>query len=258
MSKNKGYNSILFLTTLSVYLGLVLVGAPSSVLAQQVALTQRFEIQNEFESEDDLDKKPDDETLEGFLLVRLDAALNEFVEDLRELNSRGKYKSNLSFSTGYSYNYCSGGRDDGTSSISFDRDQDKKIFDLQIKLRKNLNIANVVRNIEELPNFIEASVNDTFSNDQTHLCKKFIVGFSLDKSEFDLSISFSQNSQNALITAENLNSLFSIKALNAQNAVSKQFYENTRAKAENQYISVVTRLPRGSLNALVKSEKQAN
>ena len=61
MSNSKNYNSIVFLTTLSVYLGLVLVGATPSVLAQQAALAQKFEIQNEIEIEDDLDKKPDDE-----------------------------------------------------------------------------------------------------------------------------------------------------------------------------------------------------
>ena len=68
MSNSKNYNSIVFLTTLSVYLGLVLVGATPSVLAQQAALAQRFEIQNEIEIEDDLDKKPDDENLQNKIM----------------------------------------------------------------------------------------------------------------------------------------------------------------------------------------------
>jgi len=59
MSNRKNYNSIVFLTTLSVYLGLVLVGAPP-VLAQ-AALTQKIEIQHEAEIRDDLDKKPDED-----------------------------------------------------------------------------------------------------------------------------------------------------------------------------------------------------
>jgi hypothetical protein len=58
MSARKGQNSILFLTTLSVYLGLVLVGATPQVLAQ-AALTRNFAIQTEIEAEDDLDKKPE-------------------------------------------------------------------------------------------------------------------------------------------------------------------------------------------------------
>lgn len=61
MSNSKNYNSIVFLTTLSVYLGLVLVSATPPVLAH-AALSQKFEIQNEIEKEDDLDKNPDDES----------------------------------------------------------------------------------------------------------------------------------------------------------------------------------------------------
>jgi hypothetical protein len=58
MTNRKAQNSILFLTTLSVYLGLVLVGG-SPVFAH-AALTQRFELVNELETDDDLDKKPGD------------------------------------------------------------------------------------------------------------------------------------------------------------------------------------------------------
>ena len=60
MNKRNNYNSIVFLTTLSVYLGLVLVGAPP-ILAH-AAMTRHFDIQNEIEVKDDLDKNPDDET----------------------------------------------------------------------------------------------------------------------------------------------------------------------------------------------------
>ena len=92
MSDSKKYNSIVFLTTLSVYLGLVLVGATPSVLAQQAALAQRFEIQNEIEIEDDLDKKPDDEKLD--FSKTLDDYFNEvgdFVSDLQKLHQIEKF-----------------------------------------------------------------------------------------------------------------------------------------------------------------------
>jgi hypothetical protein len=61
MSEKKKNNSLIFLTTLSVYLGLVLVGANSPVLAQ-AALARNFDIHEEIEFKDDLDKKPDDES----------------------------------------------------------------------------------------------------------------------------------------------------------------------------------------------------
>ncbi len=251
MSKNKASNSILFLTTLSVYLGLVLVGASPSVLAQQAALSQKFEIQKEIETEDDLDKNPDEESLEQYLLVRLDDALNAFAGDLRELERNGKYNRKAYFSTGYSCEYCTDGSSTGTSGIAL-VSKYEEFFDLQIKLRKKLNITISGRDADYLPNYVGASVADG-----NEFCKRFSIGFSLDKSEFEVDIRLTQNPQTESITAENLNSLFSIKALNAQNPVTKQVYTNTKAKAENQYVIVTTRLARGSLDALVKSEKQA-
>ena len=55
----KSHNSILFLTTLGVYLGLILVGATPQVLAQ-AATTKQFTIREEVSISDDLDKQPDD------------------------------------------------------------------------------------------------------------------------------------------------------------------------------------------------------
>jgi hypothetical protein len=58
VDKRKGQNSILFLTTLGVYLGLVLVGATPQVLAN-AATTRNFDIRDEIEFQDKLDKDPD-------------------------------------------------------------------------------------------------------------------------------------------------------------------------------------------------------
>ncbi len=65
MTSRKHQNSILVLATLGVYLGLVLVGATPQVWAQ-AAMTQQFDVKDEIEVKDDLDKKPkkvDDETV---------------------------------------------------------------------------------------------------------------------------------------------------------------------------------------------------
>lgn len=91
MSSSKNYNSIVFLTTLSVYLGLVLVGATPSVAAHQAALTPRFEIQNEIEIEDDLDKNPDEDLL-ALEISNLVSELNKFSEKgLFDWNSTNKF-----------------------------------------------------------------------------------------------------------------------------------------------------------------------
>lgn len=77
MTKGKNYNSIVFLTTLSVYLGLVLVGAPPQVLAQ-AALTRNFDIQLEAEVKDDLDNKPENESCDQ-LKAKTDERDNQFI-----------------------------------------------------------------------------------------------------------------------------------------------------------------------------------
>lgn len=61
MSNRKNYNSIVFLTTLSLYLGLVLAGGATPTVFAQAATTRNFDIKSEIVVEDDLDKKPDDE-----------------------------------------------------------------------------------------------------------------------------------------------------------------------------------------------------
>jgi hypothetical protein len=60
MSEKKNHNSLIFITTLSVYLGLVLVGSSPAVLAQ-AATTRLYDIRSEIVVEDELDKKPDDQ-----------------------------------------------------------------------------------------------------------------------------------------------------------------------------------------------------
>lgn len=58
MNNRKNQNSILVLATLGVYLGLVLAGATPQTLAQ-AAMTRQFDVKDEVEIKDELDKKPD-------------------------------------------------------------------------------------------------------------------------------------------------------------------------------------------------------
>lgn len=75
MNNRKSYNSIFFLT---VYLGLVLVGASPQVLAN-AATNSFFDLRNEIEYKDDLDKKPDDSCPE--LKAKTNEQDNQFIED---------------------------------------------------------------------------------------------------------------------------------------------------------------------------------
>ena len=87
MSNRKSQNSILVLATLGVYLGLVLVGATPTVLAQ-AAMTRQFNVKDEIEVKDDLDKKPDknDPSLEGIQTYL--RTLDSYLADVRATDGR--------------------------------------------------------------------------------------------------------------------------------------------------------------------------
>lgn len=72
MNNRKNYNSIVFLTTLSVYLGLVLVGGATPSVLGQAATTRNFDIKSEIVVEDDLDKKPDEGLFEDLVFFESD------------------------------------------------------------------------------------------------------------------------------------------------------------------------------------------
>ena len=73
---NRKNNSILFLTTLGVYLGLVLAGGTAPSVFAHGALTRGFELQDEIEAKDDLDTNPDGET------AALSISIKTYIEDV--------------------------------------------------------------------------------------------------------------------------------------------------------------------------------
>lgn len=86
----------MILTTLGVYLGLVLVGAPS--VLGHAATTRNFEISEEIEIKDDLDRKPDDKRSPLAMSIgNYYADLELFIEALERLQRNGKF--NLSVDT---------------------------------------------------------------------------------------------------------------------------------------------------------------
>ena len=91
MSNRKPQNSLLFLTTLGVYLGLVLVGA-TPVLGH-AATTRNFEISDEIEIKDDLDRKPDDNKRSPLEMSigNYYADIELFIESLSRLRHSGLF-----------------------------------------------------------------------------------------------------------------------------------------------------------------------
>lgn len=88
MSK-KQTNSVLFIATLGVYIGLLMAGSAPAVVAQQAAaMTRNFELSDEIEKKDDLDNKPDlsDEELDS-AIEDYAKRVGDFVRNLQKLGS---------------------------------------------------------------------------------------------------------------------------------------------------------------------------
>jgi hypothetical protein len=220
MSNSKSYNSIVFLTTL--YLGLVLVGAAPPVLAQ-AALTQRIEIQNEIETDDDLDKKPDDgiENKDDF-----PSFFTQLLIEIKTEVAKGKIslplQANLRLEAQFKRSaVCSNGSIN--TNIS------------------NKDLSSLVQNALEQK--LKLKAFELAGNDQE---KNVKISLKADSADLLLEVSFSKNKANQF--AEFLNEKFSSSAALAERKLLKKVYENTKAASENNQVFIVTRLPRASID----------
>lgn len=239
MSNNrKNYNSIVFLTTLSVYLGLVLVGS-APVLAQ-AALTRNFDIKNEIVVEDDLDKKPDDginEDVEIIEKFQIAEAIIQFVAELKMLENTGKFNSE-----DWNFSYKVVLEEFGTTNLS----------------TKTGNASNSLLEtaIEELiltaePDY-PSTVSEFVQNSENKNSRKSSVEIQSTANEFLLSFGFvKKSSEQAKLAANAFNKAFISKKVELKNTVQLPIYENTKAQTENNQVFIVTRLPRASIDSLL-------
>ena len=229
MSKGKSYNRIVFLTTLSVYLGLVLVGGTAPVLAHS-ALTKHFDIRNEIEFKDDLDNKPDNEEIENSSKEDFPTLIAKLLNEIKENIESGKIPISISKDFHYAaefgqYQYGSGSATGAEHNNNFD-------FIIQNAIHEKFQ-----RKAFELSDYIEGYRNARVSVEA-------VAG------NWSLKISFSKS--NAAQFAEFLNREFSSSADSTKDKLLKQIYENTQAASENNQVFIVTRLPRGSIDSLLK------
>ncbi|MGC2238354.1 MAG: hypothetical protein WA584_19525 [Pyrinomonadaceae bacterium] len=244
MSNRKNYNSIVFLTTLSVYLGLVLVGGAAAPVLAHSALTRDFDIKNEIEFKDDLDNKPDNEEIDGFFEIDLDTAVASFIEDLRGLKQKGKYKSRFkkTFTTKCAHTYCSNGDAAASTIIEDEGEISQALWKLHYKL-----------------DFIDGrdlSKNSFFDLPKENSgCKEISLNLTFSQNELKIAFSFTkETTQTAFAYAENLNSKFKNKSDESSDLLIKKVYENTNANSENNQVFVVTRLPRASIDEFLANK----
>jgi hypothetical protein len=233
-NKNK-HNSIVFLTTLSVYLGLVLVGGALSPVLAQAAMTRTFNVQDEIEIKDDLDKKPNDESVEISSVKEFPILFIQLLSEVRAEIESGKYstpaKIEFDFETGCFQSGLRGSCRGGTD-IS---DSDFYTFvgiAVEKKFKSKIFVANDLIDGKDKGWRIQIKINDS-----------------------DLSFKASFTKSNAELFAESVSKMFLSSATQAKDLQISQVYENSKATFENNQVFIVTRLPRGSLDELLKNAK---
>jgi hypothetical protein len=248
MSNRKNYNSIVFLTTLSVYLGLVLAGGASPSVLAQAALTRDFDIKNEIVVEDDLDKKPDDEVNEA--LERIENAIDSgfitesvraLLEDLKKLRRIEKYDGEQRFEIDFLFR-----RDENSNKHQVDKVEGGGNRWLFTACEEPAYL--IEHNFDEVvsSNFhvYDESLKEKVNNAN--------VKFLSENGELTLQIASRQKSREE---AQNLAVFFSEIFARGSSGKDLQnyervIYENTKAHTENNQVFIVTRLPRASIDAL--------
>jgi hypothetical protein len=242
MTTRKNYNSIVFLTTLSVYLGLVLVGAPATVLAQ-AALTGRLEVKDKIEKRDDLDKKPDDvadekvQSLESGNRVILDYA--EVVKVLFEASWQADTKR---------FTYECEAKSDYAGKL-----QAKRFFFTNFEQ----NEPNT-RQIFHTTHSVLFKLFSLFPVKTSYDESNVIVSFKLSDKGFTTESKFLQkdgSDTQELLSAYNA----SLERLKREIVNKRQalILKHTEVLTENNQFVIVTRLPRGSLDTLLAKKDSA-
>ena len=246
MSKQHKNNSIIFLTTLSVYLGLVLVGGAMSPVLAQAATTRNFNVQDEIEVKDDLDNKPDGNP--NFKDIDLSKALIDFLSNLESLrvNKPNIYQQEKNFCAKRErivYTDKSLGLIPPSAFVKPSNldDSFQKFFDL---------LDN-----EQLRKLADSLQDSASEKPSKHISLELYS--SLESSAKLLIKIKKDSSEGASHLSDQLNLEFQFRVNKAKDRLVKQVYENTRAIPKNNQVTIVTRLPRGSLDELFKQNAKA-
>ena len=240
MTKGKSYNRIVFLTTLSVYLGLVLAGATPQALSY-AATTRVFDIQNEIELKDDLDNKPDD----------CQEAEKVAQEKLQSL------KKNKDILTDYALslkNIIALSHKADFDEFSFkleDSDYETLIInaakpilfpsDTRQEIKDDLKLVAATFLVPQYSNSGWYGINLEFDSRKNHLNTKTV---------FDL-----ENESDAFEYASAYNASLELGRCKSKNTFEGAVYENTKITPKNNQVFIVTRLPRGSIDSLLANNE---
>lgn len=243
MSKGKNHNSILFLTTIGVYLGLVLVGGTAPQVFAHSATTRNFEISEEIEVKDDLDEKPDSERANTRLSLEVylqDVEL--FLRNLRQLRKEGKFDlGHDSFEVAQSTLLpCVPANQVGSYTARTFKSKNDSLRPWLESFSKRLTDGYSLADCLPSHRFDGKEATESRFN------------FKLDDSAFKVEVAVRKHSPDAARVLNNeLKYLFKAAASNDLNVIHKQLRDKTSFISRNDQVMVITRLPRAALDSLL-------
>ncbi len=243
MNNRRNQNSLLFLTTLGVYLGLLVVGGAAPQVFAHSATTRGFELSDEIETKDDLDKKPDDERSPVHM------SLQNYLEDVEMFISalRGLQEKKLFDPAAGTFSVRQGTHLPCVAANKVGSYTVNEFVTSSEGVRKTLEWFS--KRLTDGYSLGDCLPNDRYGSKETHDSK---FDLKLNRDYFTVEVAVKKASaQNASLLVSDLTNTHRQLKIAPANAVLLRIYETTTFRAENDQVFVVTRLPRAGLEALL-------
>jgi hypothetical protein len=243
LSTRKTQNSILAVATLGVYLGLLLAGAPG-VLAQ-AATAKQFDVKDETGRRDDLDKKPDEgrSPVTASVQIYLED-VEYFLSSLGRLQTRGKFdfsKDTFDLVETTLLPCVDSNLAGRYSPVTFNATSEASRAAIEYFSRGMVygySLGDCVPTSEFKG---QAAVDNKFD-------------FHFDGKTFWSNVAVRKDSpQRAADLQRELADTLALFAADSKSSLRSGIVKNTILHADNDQVTIVTRLPRGSLDTLLAS-----
>ena len=236
----------MFLTTLGVYLGLLVVGGAAPQVLAHSATTRNFEITDEIEVKDDLDKKPDDERSPVHMsLGNYFDDVEKFIAALSGYQQRKLFDSAKdTFSVGQSTQLpCVAANRVGSYTA-------REFVTSDEAIRKSLEWFS--KKLTDGYSLGDCLPNDLLGSKETHNSD---FQFKLDGEALKVQVSVKKSSAESarLWVADLANTHKQTKVVSASQ-VRARISEATTFRSENDQVFVLTRLPRADLVSLLTND----
>lgn len=209
-------------------------------------MARQFNVKDEIEVKDDLDKKPDGEVLD------FSAAIKEYFDDFEEIiESLQKYDWQEGFvpeSDRFEF--------ERLKSLTCNEGYDPVVSGGFLRKLGHQRIENAIDSaifdFDDWETFSDCLVVEGSNNHRVHLFK---LGISYDASDLELRITIpKRNASRAEFLAERFNQELRIYEIDEQDDVIRTIYQNTHIGSTNDQVFIITRLPRAGLVRLLASD----